>query len=61
LAGHPAAALATEEKAIKSLKPVPQSERKMFNERLQRYRQAADAMKNDSGRAPKRGDEIGRP
>jgi thiol-disulfide isomerase/thioredoxin len=42
LSGHPTAALASEEKAIKALKPGPQPERKAFNERLQRYRKAAD-------------------
>ncbi len=58
LAGHPAAALASEEKAIKALKPGPQPERKVFNERLQRYRQAADEKKTNIGRAPKSGDGI---
>jgi len=33
LSGRPAAALASEEKAIKALKPGPHHERKVFNER----------------------------
>jgi hypothetical protein len=49
LSGHPTAAAASEEKAIKALKPGPQPERKAFNERLQRYRKAADEKKIGSG------------
>jgi len=42
LSGHPAVALASEQKAIKTLEPDAEAERKAaFNERLQRYRKAA--------------------
>jgi len=51
--GRPAAALASEEKAIKALKPGPQPERKVFNERLQRYRKA-DEKRNHPGAAAKK-------
>jgi len=54
LGGHPAAALASEEKAIKALKPGPQPERKVFNERLQRCRKAADEKRRNSGGAAKK-------
>jgi hypothetical protein len=33
-------------KAIKALKPGPQPDRKVFNERLERYRKAADEKAN---------------
>jgi hypothetical protein len=61
LAGHPAAALASEQKAIKALKPGPQPERQVFNERLQRYRKAADEQKNNPGRAARSGQGVGMP
>jgi thiol-disulfide isomerase/thioredoxin len=48
LGGHPAAAVTSQAKAIKALKPGPQPERKVFNERLQRYRKAADEKRNQS-------------
>jgi len=54
LSGRPAAALASEEKAIKALKPGPQPERKVFNERLERYRKAADEKTNHPGGAAKK-------
>ncbi len=54
LSGHPAAALASEGKAIKALEPGPQPERKAFNERLQRYRKAEEKKNSGSsgGSAP---------
>jgi hypothetical protein len=48
LSGHPAAAFASEERAIKALEPGSQPEREVFNERLQRYRKAADEKRNNS-------------
>jgi thiol-disulfide isomerase/thioredoxin len=48
LSGRPAAALASEEKAIKALHPGPLPERKVFQERLQRYRKAADEKRKSS-------------
>lgn len=49
LSGHPVAALASEGKAIKALEAGPQPERKAFNERLQRYRKAAEEKRKNSG------------
>jgi thiol-disulfide isomerase/thioredoxin len=47
LSGHPAAALASEQKAIKALEPDAEAERKAaFNERLQRYRKAVNEKKS---------------
>ena len=55
LSGHPAAALASEQKAIKALEPDAEAERKAaFNERLQRYRKAVNEKKaNPNGAAKK--------
>ncbi len=46
---HPAAALASEEKVIKALKPGPRAERRLFNERSQCYREAAAEKKTHPG------------
>ncbi len=51
LSGHAATALASEEKAIKALKPGPQPERKAFNERRDRYRKAANEKRTHSAAA----------